>query len=86
MKAGKDSGCYGRLSYDEPHPTVHSYHKPHWHPSLVPYAPRVMSVREKARIQGFPDRFVFKGTVHQQYKQIANAVSPQLTKALARSI
>ena len=59
-KQGKDHGCYARLSYDEPHPTVHSYHKPHWHPSLVPFAPRVMSVREKARIQGFEDAFVFK--------------------------
>ena len=86
MKGGKDHGCYGRLSYDEPHPKVHSYHKPHWHPSLVPFAPRVMTVREKARIQGFADAFVFKGTVHQQYKQIANAVSPQLTKAMTREI
>jgi hypothetical protein len=45
-----------------------------------------MTVREKGRIQGFPDHFVFKGTVHQQYKQIANAVSPQLTKALTREL
>uniref|UniRef100_A0A7S4GPC2 DNA (cytosine-5-)-methyltransferase n=1 Tax=Eutreptiella gymnastica TaxID=73025 RepID=A0A7S4GPC2_9EUGL len=86
MKHGADTGCYGRLSYAEPHPTVHSYHKPHWHPSLVPFAPRVMTVREKARIQGFPDNFVFQGTVEKQYKQIANAVSPQLAKFLCRSI
>ena len=52
--------CYGRLSYDEPSLTVHSYHKPHWHRSLVPWGPRVNSVREKARIQGFPDTFVFQ--------------------------
>jgi DNA (cytosine-5)-methyltransferase 1 len=86
MKKGSDSGCYGRLPYTETHPTVHSYHKPHWHPSLVPFAPRVMTVREKARIQGFPDSFVFQGDVQKQYKQIANAVSPQLAKVLCRSI
>lgn len=47
----QDHDCYGRLWYSDPHPTVHSYHKPHWHRSLVPFAPRVMTVREKARIQ-----------------------------------
>ena len=82
----KDHRCYGRLWYDAPHDTVHSYHKPHWHRSLIPFAPRVMSVREKARIQGFPDTFNFTGKVDQQYKMIGNAVSPQLAKALARSI
>jgi len=86
MKHGKDHGCYGRLPYDKPHDTVHSYHKPHWHPSLVPFGPRVMSVREKARVQGFPDNFVFRGDVGAMYKQIGNAVSPQLTKGIARSI
>eukprot|EP00656_Telonema_subtile_P009211 TRINITY_DN14322_c0_g1_i4.p1 TRINITY_DN14322_c0_g1~~TRINITY_DN14322_c0_g1_i4.p1 ORF type:complete len:585 (-),score=169.78 TRINITY_DN14322_c0_g1_i4:63-1817(-) len=86
MKHGKDHGCYGRLQYDRPHDTVHSYHKPHWHPSLVPFAPRVMSVREKARVQGFPDNFIFKGDVGAMYKQIGNAVSPQLTKGIARAI
>jgi len=86
MKQGKDHDCYGRLWYSDPHPTVHSYHKPHWHRSLVPFAPRVMTVREKARIQGFPDKFVFHGTLEHQYKQIANAVSPQLTKSLMRGV
>ena len=37
MKMGKDHDCYGRLTYDLPHGTVHSYHKPHWHKSLKPY-------------------------------------------------
>lgn len=86
MKHARDHDCYGRLWYSDVHPTVHSYHKPHWHRSLVPFAPRVMTVREKARIQGFPDKFVFQGTLDHQYKQIANAVSPQLTKSLMRGI
>lgn len=37
-------------------------------------------------MQGFPDKFVFKGTLEHQYKQIANAVSPQLTKSLMRGV
>ena len=86
MKHGKDTECYGRYDLDMEHGTVHSYHKPHWHVSLVPWDHRVASVREKARIQGFPDSFVFTGTVAQQYKQLGNAVSPQLAKAIARTI
>mmetsp|Transcript_46622 Transcript_46622/g.86813 ORF Transcript_46622/g.86813 Transcript_46622/m.86813 type:complete len:1110 (+) Transcript_46622:168-3497(+) len=86
MKHGADHECYGRLWWDAPHGTVHSYHKPHWHRSLKPYQNQVLSVREKARIQGFPDNFEFLGTVDEQYKQIANAVSPQLAIALARTI
>jgi len=86
MKKGKDKACYGRLSYTEPHDTVHSYALPHWHVSLLPTAPRCLSVREKARVQGFPDSFVFVGCGKSQFKQIANAVSPQLGKAIGRSL
>jgi len=83
---GRDHDCYGRLSYDAPHATVHSYDKPHWHKSLKLYENQVLSVREKARVQGFPDTFEFLGTVKEQVQQIANAVSPQLAIFLARSI
>jgi len=86
MKHGRDRACYGRLSPTEPSDTVHSYYKPHWHVSLHPAGPRVLTVREKARIQGFPDSFVFTGTLAQQHKQIANAVSPQLGKAIGRTL
>ena len=86
MKHGKDKGCYGRLPYTEPHDTVHSYALPHWHVSLLPYAPRCLSVREKARVQGFPDSFTFLGQAEGQFKQIANAVSPQLGKAIGRTV
>ena len=86
MKSGRDTECYARFSYSDVHDTVHSYHKPHWHRSLVPFAPRVMSIREKARIQGFPDHFRFLGDVQAQYKQIGNAVSPQLAKAIGKEM
>ena len=83
---GLDRGCYGRVGYAQVHPTVHSLPGPRHGPALVPFAPRVMTVREKARVQGFPDGFTFHGTVESQYKQIANAVSPQLTKFLCRAL
>ena len=48
---------------------------------------RRLSVRECARIQTFPDNFVFEGTdIKAQYKMIGNAVPPRLGKVLAKSI
>jgi DNA (cytosine-5)-methyltransferase 1 len=47
---------------------------------------RTISVREAARLQSFPDGFVFCGTMNPAFRQIGNAVPPLLAKALAGSI
>lgn len=47
---------------------------------------RTISVREAARLQSFPDGFVFSGTMNPAFKQIGNAVPPLLAKALGRAI
>jgi len=44
---------------------------------------RSISVREAARLQSFPDGFVFKGTMNPAFKQIGNSVPPLMSKALA---
>lgn len=44
---------------------------------------RTISVREAARLQSFPDGFVFSGTMNPAFKQIGNAVPPLLSKAVA---
>ena len=46
---------------------------------------RRLTVREGARLQGFPDWFEFAGNQYEQYEQIGNAVAPLLGLALARS-
>ncbi len=53
---------------------------------LHPYIPRTMSVRECARLQTFPDNFVFTGPVARQFTQVGNAVPPVLAYEIAVAI
>jgi len=54
-----------------------------WHPTKK----RILSVREIARIQTFPDDFVFYGrTIKSKYSQIGNAVSPLMAKQVAEQL
>lgn len=53
---------------------------------LHPYFPRTLSVRESARLQTFPDDYVFTGSVARQFTQVGNAVPPVLAAQIAKSI
>lgn len=53
---------------------------------LHPLIPRTLSVRESARLQTFPDSFIFCGSSARQFTQVGNAVPPLLALKLARAI
>lgn len=53
---------------------------------LHPYIPRTLSVRESARLQTFPDNYIFTGSVARQFTQVGNAVPPVLGAQLAKAI
>ena len=50
---------------------------------IHPYEPRGISVREAARLQSFPDGFMFQCNMGDAFKQIGNAVPPLLAKGIA---
>ena len=54
--------------------------------NIHPRLPRVLTAREMARLQSFPDDFVFEGTKNKQLVQIGNAVPPLLGKAIGLAI
>jgi DNA (cytosine-5)-methyltransferase 1 len=77
---------YGRLHPDGICSTVLTKCDPHWGSFFHPFEDRVLSVREAARIQSFPDDFYFTGSVGDQYAQVGNAVPPLLAKAVGENI
>lgn len=77
------SGIYKRLAADKPSVVISNYRK-----SMLihPYQDRGLSVREAARLQSFPDHFVFEGPISHIQQQIGNAVPPLLAKAVFEQI
>lgn len=81
------SGAYGRLCWEEQAPTITTrFDTPAGGRFIHPAEDRTLSPREAARIQSFPDDFVFYGTKTSICKQIGNAVPPKISYFLARLI
>jgi DNA (cytosine-5)-methyltransferase 1 len=80
-KESLQSNVYRRLAWKQLSPTI-------VHPRramlIHPRQNRILSVREAARIQSFPDKFRFYGRLDSQYQQVANAVPPMLAEHLAQ--
>ena len=77
---------YGRLRSHGLASTILTKCDPHWGAYFHPDQDRIISVREAARLQSFPDWFEFKGSRTDQYVQVGNAVPPLLGRAIAQAI
>lgn len=77
---------YGRLHPDRLSSTVMTKCDPHWGTVFHYGQNRIISVREAARIQSFPDWFRFTGSKADQYRQVGNAVPPLLAQAVAEHV
>lgn len=74
--------AWTRLNSKKPSFTIDTGHRHHFHYKYN----RVPTVRESARIQSFPDTFIFLGSKTSQYKQVGNAVPPILAQIIATEL
>jgi DNA (cytosine-5)-methyltransferase 1 len=82
---GSRSTYYGRLQWDRPSYTISTYfNRPGNGCFIHPEAPRLITVREAARLQSFPDHFRFVGSGRRPLLQVGNAVPPLLAFQLAK--
>ncbi len=78
----KFNEAWTRYHSQKPSKTIDTGHRNHFHYKWN----RVPSVRENARLQSFPDDFVFLGNKTEQYRQVGNAVPPLLGKILGEQL
>ena len=78
----KFNEAWTRYHSQKPSKTIDTGHRNHFHYKWN----RVPSVRENARLQSFPDEFLFLGNKTQQYRQVGNAVPPILGKVLGNEL
>lgn len=82
QKTRKVNIAWTRYSSTKPSLTIDTGHRHHFHYKFN----RIPTVRESARLQSFPDTFIFEGTKTSQYKQVGNAVPPLLAEALGKAL
>lgn len=71
-----------RYHSKKPSLTINTGHRSHFHYKWN----RIPTVRESARLQSFPDDFIFYGNKSQQYRQVGNAVPPMLGQVVAKAL
>ncbi|MBQ5989041.1 MAG: DNA cytosine methyltransferase [Oscillospiraceae bacterium] len=77
---------YGRVKPDGLASTILTKCDPHWGAFFHYSQERSFTVREAARIQSFPDHYVFTGSQSEQFAQVGNAVPPLLAEAVGLAL
>ena len=83
---GGSTGCFRRLSWDRPSPTLTCSPIQKMTCLCHPDEDRPLSVQEYRRIQGFPDDYRMSGSISDQYAQLGNAVPVAMAKAVAMAV
>jgi DNA (cytosine-5)-methyltransferase 1 len=77
------TGIYRRLDPTKPSVVIGNFRK---NMLIHPHENRGLSIREAARLQSFPDNFVFKGSIGLRQQQVGNAVPPLLAEAVFQTV
>jgi len=80
-KGKKTFKDYTKLHPDKIAPTVKGSGR-----FLHPYQPRLLSVREQARLMTYPDTYIFEGGLNEQYNQVGESVPPLISRLIAKAI
>ncbi|KAK2662616.1 hypothetical protein Ddye_001190 [Dipteronia dyeriana] len=86
FEQGKSKRPFARLWWDETVPTIVTFPALHSMAVLHPEQDRVLTIRECARLQGFPDYYRFCGTVKARYCQVGNAVPVFVARTLGYAL
>lgn len=83
---GDHTKRYGRVTADGLASTILTKCDPHWGAFFHYEQDRSFTVREAARIQSFPDHYIFAGAMAEQFAQVGNAVPPLLAEAVGLAL
>ncbi|XP_024030561.1 DNA (cytosine-5)-methyltransferase CMT3 isoform X2 [Morus notabilis] len=86
FEKGKSKRPFSRLWWDETVPTVLTIPCCHNQAALHPEQDRILTLREYARLQGFPDYYRFCGTLKARHRQVGNAVPVNVARALGYAL
>ena len=77
----REHGQYIRLHPKKIAPTIMGKSR-----FIHPYQDRLITVREQARLMGYPDNHIFYGMIEEQYNQVGESVPPPLSQVIARYV